>query len=138
MTTMHSNEKGFMAITSVVFVTATFVIIFISMFFYASEEATREVDRERVLQAHSYASSCAEIALQKLMTDFYYVGGTNYTVGEGSCYVLVQNYGLYGKNIMAEGSHMGEDWQIQVFVDAKDWPDIEIFDLQDVAEFYLQ
>lgn len=128
------NEKGFMALTSVILITSTFVFLFVTMFFYATEEATRTLDRERVMQAYSLASSCTEIAMEELMDDFYYTGSI-YSVGGESCDVSVDNFGLYGKTVMAAGDYQGEERKIQVYLDTEGWPNMEILIWQDVSDF---
>ena len=128
------NEKGFMALVSVTLITASFIILFLGMFFYATEESARTLDRERSMIAYSLANSCAEIGLQELKDDFYYIGETVTIDGE-ECTVSVENYGFYGKTLTAEGSVFDHERKIQVAVNTENWPTMEIVDWQDVSEF---
>lgn len=123
-----------MALGFVVLITASFIIIFGGMFFYATEESMRMTDRERSMKAHSFANSCAEVALQELKEDLYYKG-ESVDIGDEECIASVEDYGFYGKTIMAEGFYFDHTRKIRVDVDTRDWPRLEVVDWQDVGSF---
>jgi hypothetical protein len=130
------KEEGFIALTSVSLLSGFFIILFMGMFFSATEGVERVLDREKSVKALSLANSCAEIALNELWKDVNYIGGEMKAISGDLCEIKdVQYFGIYGVAIKTEAGVDGQYKKIQVEIDTENWPLLEIIDWREVSLF---
>ncbi len=129
------KDTGFVALTSVIIINAFIVILFIGMFFSATEQMERADDREFSTRALGLANSCAEVALNELKNDLAYNGGETVTVGAYSCDILELYSTDMAKVIKTTGEVNGYKKRVQIEVDVFAYPYLEIIDWRIVSEF---
>lgn len=135
MNKLTKKESGFIALTSITIMSAFFIILFVGMFFSATEEMERTDDREDSLKALGAANSCAELALHKLKEDAAYNGNESYTIEDYQCSILDLDAEGYMRVIKAEGEASGKKKRMQVEVDLEFHPELEIMDWREVSNF---
>lgn len=133
--TFYKNNSGFIALTSVIFISAFFVIIFAGMFFSAVSQIERADNREFASRALSLANSCAEESLNKLKNSLGYEGDDTITVGSETCEVLEMDITDTARVIKSKGEVGGHIKRVQVDVDVHNHPYIEIMDWRTVPFF---
>ncbi|MEA2092694.1 MAG: hypothetical protein U9P61_01855 [Patescibacteria group bacterium] len=131
----HREDDGFVALTSVIIINAFIVVLFIGMFFSATEQIERADDREFSTRALGLANSCAEVALNELKNDLAYTGNEIVTVGAYSCNILELDGTDMAKVIKTTGAVNGYTKRVQIEVDTFAHPYLEIIDWRVVSEF---
>lgn len=129
------NEDGFIALTSVIIISAFIIILFIGMFFSAVEQIERVDSREFSLLALGLANSCAEEALNKLKNDLDYYVGESVTIGDYSCDILELDRTDTTRVIKARASVNGYTKRVQIEVNIYEYPLLEIMDWRMVSDF---
>jgi hypothetical protein len=129
------SQDGFIALTSVIIISAFFSILFIGMFFSATEQIERADDREFSVRALGLANSCAEQALNNLKNDLSYEGDETVTVGAYTCDILALDSTDMTKVIKTTGAVHGYTKRVQIEVDLIAHPYLEIIDWRIVSEF---
>ncbi len=134
----YEKDKGFIALTSVSFLSAFFIILLIGVFFSVTEGIERALDKEMSMKALSYSNSCAETALNELTKDANYGGDETITFEENEiCEIKeIENFGLNGRVIKSEGIVFDKTKRIQIEVDVEEWPDLKIVNWREVDDFY--
>ena len=134
----NETQEGFIALISVSIISAFFIILFIGIFFSATEGMERALDREKSVKALSFSNSCAEIALNELRKDSSYATGTVEIIQDETCEIKdVESYGLYGKVIKTEAEVFGQTKRIQIEVDIENHPSLEIINWREVSDFIV-
>jgi hypothetical protein len=132
----QKKEQGFIALTSVSLLSIFFVILFVGMFFSATEAVERVLDRERSVKALSLANGCAEIALNELWKNSDYSGGQVKAIEGDVCEIKSMEYfGIHGKAIKTEAEVSGQYKKIQIEVDVESWPLLNIIAWREISEF---
>jgi hypothetical protein len=129
------EDDGFVALTSVIIINAFIVILFVGMFFSATEQIERADDREFSTRALGLANSCAEVALNELKNDLAYTGDETVTVGAYSCDILELDSTDMAKVIKTVGIVNGYTKRVQIEVDTFAHPYLEIIDWRVVSTF---
>jgi hypothetical protein len=84
-----NNQKGFIALTSVVIISAVIVLLMLGIFRSSIGEMWRGGLKERGEKAFSLANLCMEIALNELRNDPDGYGGVEtFVFGESECKIL--------------------------------------------------
>ncbi len=130
------GEDGFIALTSVSLLSAFFILLFVGMFFSATESVERILDKERSVKALSLANSCAEIALNELWKNDEYGGGEMKSIHGEVCEIKDMEYfGIHGKVVKTEAEIDGQYKKIQIEINAENWPALDIIAWREVSEF---
>lgn len=129
------NKEGFIALTSVLIISAFFILLFSGMFFSASEQMERVDNREKAVKASMLANGCAEEALNSLRENIDYLGGETKTIGSYSCDILSLDRTETMRVIKAQATVGNFTKKIQVEADVQYHPDLKILDWREVTEF---
>lgn len=81
----RNNKKGFVALISVIILSAISVIVVTSAFSFSTNNLVNLRVTQSTLKAKANADSCVEIALNKLKTTLSYAGNETVTMDCGSC-----------------------------------------------------
>ncbi len=79
------DERGMVALTSVIIMSGFFMVLFLGMFFSAAEDLRRTDDLVDSRIALHLANSCVEEGLNRLKFDSDYEGDEEISVGEETC-----------------------------------------------------
>jgi len=128
-------EKGFIALTSVLILSGFLIILFMGMFFSATEELEKVTNESEAIKALSLANSCVEVALNELKNNSGYNGGENIQVDENNCEIKpVEDEGDV-KILRGEGEINERIKRIEVVTDISNHPEIKIIDWKEISEF---
>ena len=132
----RSGQGGFVALTSVSFLSAFFILLFVGMFISATERMERNIDKENSIKALSLTTSCAEIALKELTEDSEYEGGEMKSIDGNLCEIKdIEMYGTHGKVVKTEAEISGQTKRLQIEADAEEWPHLRIIAWRQVSDF---
>ena len=131
----NKSQNGFIALTSVIIVSAFVVVLFIGMFFSSTEQIERVDDREFSTRALGLANSCAEEALNKLKNDLGYNGNEVINVGTYTCDIMEFDSTDMTKVIKTKGEVNGYVKRVQIEVSVLDHPYLDIIDWRIVSDF---
>lgn len=116
---LHNQKKGkegFVAITSVLIITAVIMILGVSLFYSTLTDQAVSVSFDRGLEAASLAGACAREGVSRLKEDinydgYYYIEEEDRVkIGDGSCYSLeAEDINEYTKKVSSSAS-VGE-WE---------------------------
>jgi hypothetical protein len=90
--TKNTNQKGFMALTSIIIVSAITLAIAVSISLLGVGEARNSLDFKKGQSTLLSAEGCIEEALIRLKLDEGYPGGS-LNVGDGACNISVSGTG---------------------------------------------
>ncbi len=132
---MFHNQNGFIALTSIIIMSAFFVVMFTGMFISAASRIERIDEKEFAVKALGLANSCVEVALDNLKNNYEYEGDESMSIGGGSCEILEFDSTYSVRVVKAEGSFRGHVKRMQVEVNIYDHPYLEIMDWRVVSSF---
>lgn len=136
MISLFHTEKGFIALITVLVITAIAVGVSTSSALSGVSASQLVIKQVRSAQALSLADACGEEALLRLKNNFNYAAGLRETVSfgtEGSC-DIVSVIGVVEKEIRAEASADNEIRRIKIFA-TKPGSSLVIDSWQEVADF---
>lgn len=81
-------QKGFIALTTVLIISAIVLMVGIGLSLRSINEAEMSLQGNLSLQAHYLANLCAEQALMRLKEDSNYTGDETINMENGSCQIL--------------------------------------------------
>ena len=124
---IHKSQDGFLALTSVLILSGFFVILFVGMFFSATEELEKVSAEGNSIRALSLASSCTEIALNELKNSTGYNGDEIRQVEGDDCEIepIEEEEGNI-VIIITKGEFAEQTKRIETIADLSDHPEIEI------------
>ena len=130
-----SSERGFIALTSVLVLSGVFIVLFMGMFFSATEEMEKVTNESEAIKALSLANSCIEVGLNELKNNSNYTGGENVQVDENDCEIKPVEDEEDVKILKGEGEINERIKRIEVVVDISNHPEIKIIDWKEVSSF---
>lgn len=128
------NQQGYIALISVLIISATVLLLGISASLLALGEANMGLLKNQSSEAYFLANLCAEEALQQIQDSVPFQGNGNISAGNGICdYVVVK---LLGQNrtIDTSGTVGTIVRRISITLDKVN-PNINIISWQEVANF---
>lgn len=131
---MKTNQ-GFMALTSVLVLSAIFLSLSISIATHAISGSKTNTSVHASNKAKFLAESCVEYALAELQRSALYDGDEQVQIGEESCDILtVQGTGNTDRIIQTESTVSGHVYRWEVVVSEID-PSIQITSWEPVTNF---
>lgn len=85
---IQKNEKGYIALTSVIIISAMIMIIAATMSSYSFFSRSNILDAELKKISNALAEACVETALLKLAQNNSYAGNENISIGGKQCLIL--------------------------------------------------
>ncbi len=129
------NQKGYIALISVLIVTALVLLIASSANLASISESDMGLKEQQTWEAYYLATACAEEALMNLRKDLNYSGNETLTFIDGECTILnIGGTGNQDRTIKASGSAFGLVRKIKIEIN-RIRPEIEIESWQEVADF---
>ena len=115
---MMRNQKGFIALISVLIIGAVVLVISIGLSLRSIGETNMALNEESSNRAASLSDACAENALLKLKTNLSYTGGETVTVQSGlTCQILtISGSGNINRTIQTQSTVSGYTSKTQVIV----------------------
>lgn len=123
------KNKGFVALTSVLLLSAFFVIMFIAMSFFATEILSRGTAEEINVKVLARSNSCAQVALNELKkNDNYSVTDQTIDVNGKTCTIesVSTDTGSNITTIKTSADFDGHVKKTTVEVDVENWRDLTI------------
>lgn len=112
-----SKQRGYVALLSVLILGAASTAIAVTLLITGIDSQRGALVTMRSAQARSLATACAEEALQRIWDDSAYTsGGTNLSLGQGSCSYTVTNTGGNARTITASGTVDSVVRKLEVYV----------------------
>lgn len=109
--------KGFIALSSVLIMSAIFLSISISMASFAISRSDTGVALYEKDKAHMLAQGCLEYALLELERTLDYEGNEGILIGDSSCEIaVIQGSGNQDRTIQVEGTFGAHTYRIEVVV----------------------
>lgn len=127
-------NKGFVALISVLIVSAVGVVISVSLLLLGLGSSRTGFALERSNQVKALVNACAEEALQKIKSSPSFSGSGNISLGGGTCSYTVTNLGGQNREITSSGSRDSVTRKVKITID-KINPKINITSWQEVADF---
>jgi len=126
--------KGYIALTSIIIITAVVSLIAISTGLLAISESNMGLTKDLSAKAYYLADACVEEALQQINDSIPFIGTGGLTIGSGSCSYAVTSSGGQNRSINTSGTVGSITRKVEVVIDAIT-PDINITLWQEVADF---
>lgn len=105
---MKNNIKGFIAVTSVLILSAFFLSLCITIASRAISNASVSVAFIEREKARFQTEACVEFVLMELIRTVKYQGNESILVGDGSCYILPISGEGNSNRVLRIESHVGE------------------------------
>ena len=117
---VNSQARGFIALTSVIIISAVIVLLIVGIFRSSVGEMERGKTKEMSGEALSLANTCAEIALNELRKDPDYSVSEEITIDEGGIVCYISEVGIEdGKTVIkTKGEASNHTRRIQVAVES--------------------
>ena len=128
------NKEGYVALVTMLIVSAIAVSLSITSLTIGLSSSRSSFSLEQSLQAYALSKSCLEEALKEMVDNNAFTGGTTIFLGQGSCTYLVINDGGDNRTIEATGSVSSSVRRLQVTTDAFT-PSINITSFEEVSDF---
>ena len=129
------NNQGFIALTSVLVLSAIFLSLSISVASHAISGSKMNSSVYASNKAKILAESCVEYALSELQRSTSYVGGEQIVIGDESCDILtVEGTGNAQRTIQTESTVLEHTYRLEVVVSEVD-PSIQISSWEPVINF---
>ncbi len=129
------NQKGYIALISVLIVTALVILIASSANLASISESNMGLKEQQTWEVYYLATACAEEALMSLKKDLDYSGNETLTFADGECTILdIGGTGNQNRTIKTSGSAFGLIRKIKIEIN-RIRPEIEIESWQEVADF---
>lgn len=134
-TFLHTQaRRGYVALLSVIFISAIGVIIMTSVIASGVNASRTDFSTQQLGIARSMASSCAEEALQRILESGISSGADNLTLAPGSCSYIISSTG--GQNITIKSTGVLDTITARVLVViATTTPSIILSSWQEVSDF---
>ena len=129
-----NNQKGYIALISVIIISALVLLIASSANLLSVSESDMGLQENQSWEAFYLATACAEEALQQIRDFAPFSGSGSLSLGQGTCtYTVIK---LVGENrtIIASGTVGDAIRKIKITID-KINPDINIVSWQQVIDF---
>lgn len=97
-------EKGFAVLLSILILAAVGVAVSVSLLYLSINAAQTAISVQESQEANALANTCAEIALQKLVTASSFTGTGSLTLGQGSCTYTVATITSPNDSIKSTGT----------------------------------
>jgi Tfp pilus assembly protein PilV len=131
MSNNKNNQKGYIALISVIIAFAVALMIVISAGLLGVSELKMELQKSQSLQSYYLANLCAEHSLMRLKENMSYNGDELINLAEGTCRILP----IEGKwTLKVSASSSGQVKKMKIIV-SQIRPKISIDSWQEVAEF---
>ncbi len=135
----NDNEKlkksGYIALTTVLILTAVMLIIVLSLNLNAISESKIAISEEATHKAFFLATACAEDALRKLKDNTSYGGNETIAIGSESCFIETVEGSGNANRIVKTRSTVGEHTRKVRVEIATVNPDTAITSWQEVADY---
>lgn len=129
------NTKGFIALSSVLIMSAIFLSISISMASHAISGSGTGVALYENNAAQMLAQSCLEHALLELQRTLVYGGDESILIDETSCVILpIGGSGNHDRTVQVVGTFGSHTYRIQVVVDTVS-PEVTLASYERVTSF---
>lgn len=113
----HPQHKGFMALSTVLILSAILVSIVIGVSIRSISRAMVSLDEEASKRAQVLSESCAEYALIELERTFEYAGDQSIMIGTDSCTIEpIEGSGNTNRTVYTESTVSGHISRIRVVV----------------------
>ncbi len=128
-------NKGYAALLSVIMIGAIAVIVTVSLMTVGAQESKTSIITLQSSQAQALADTCADIALQKLLTVPSYSGNETITLGQGNCQIAsIGGSGNTNRTVQTTGTVQNVVRKVRVVVSTVQ-PKLQISSRQIVADF---
>ena len=135
MSNNFKNQKGYIALISILIVSGVTFIIAISTGLFGISESVMGLEKNQSSQAYYLASLCAEDALVELKNDLKYSGNETLVFDEGTCTILkVGGGGNTNRKVRTIGTVHNQTRKIEIEIAQVD-PKMQITSWQEVADF---
>ncbi len=114
----HNYQKGYIALSSTIILSAIFTLLFIGMFALSVGGMRRISDKENSLKAISFANICIEKALGEIREDTDYEGNVTETFSGGN-FCEIGEIGKYEDYIIFEVTGSYEGYQKKIDMEVK-------------------
>ena len=130
-----SKERGYIALISVIIISALVVLITSSANLFSISESDMGLQENQAWEAFYLATACAEDALMKLKDNLNYKGNETLTFDNGSCTIEpVEGSKNKNRTIKVSGSAYNQTRKIKIEINTVN-PDTEIKSWQEVVDF---
>ena len=126
--------KGYIALISVLIITAITSLIAISAILMSINESNMGLTKDLSARAYYLADACVEEALQQINNSIPYMGTDSLTMGSGSCSYTVTSSGGQNRTIESTGTVGDLNRRVRVTIDAIT-PSINITSWDEVVDF---
>lgn len=131
----NQNQKGYIALISVVFISSLLVLIVVSFNLISITEIGISLREVQTTESFYLAQACAEEALIKLKENVDYTGGEALEIEDGSCDIVsVEGEGNYNRTIKVSSSFHNMTRRIKVEI-AEVNPQTKINSWEEVESF---
>lgn len=129
------NQQGYIALMSLIIVSALVVLIASSANLLSISESSMGLQENQGWEAYYLANACAEEALMKLKNDLNYSGNETLDFDNGNCAIEpLEGTGGENRIINTSGTAYNQVRKIRIEINRVN-PDIEIKSWQEVASF---
>jgi len=135
LTKNHHSSKGYIALTTVLILTAVMLIIVLGLNLNAISESKIAISEEASQKAFYLATACAEDAIRKLKDDINYAGNETIAIGAESCFIeTVEGSGNTNRVVKTQSTVGEHTRKIKVEIATVN-PDTAITSWQEVADY---
>lgn len=132
---MKNNQKGFVALISILIIGAIVLTISIGLSLRSIGETNMSLGEQESHRALALANLCAEQALMKLENTLNYAGGEPVTIGSKSCDILtISGSGNFNRTIKTQSVVSGYTKKVRVEV-SQISPTMQITSWEEVSDF---
>jgi len=129
------NQKGFIALITVLIISAILLMISISSNLFGISESDMGLQKSQASQAFYLANLCSEDALMKLKNDINYLGNENLIFDNGSCSILpIESGSGESRTVKTIGSIQNQIRKIRIEMGRIN-PSLQISLWQEVSDF---
>jgi hypothetical protein len=130
----NESRRGYVALLSVIFISATGVMIMISVIAAGVNASRTDFATQQSGVARAMASSCAEEALQRILESGITSGTDSLTLASGTCSYTISSTG--GQNITIRATGVKDAAMAKILVEvATTTPSIVLSSWQEVSDF---
>ena len=130
----NKNQKGYIALISVLIISALVVLIATSASLVSISESDMGLEENQAWESFYLATACAEEALQKIRDSAPFSGSGNLSLGQGNCTYTVTKLTGQNRIITAAGTVRNITRKVKITLD-KITPNINITSWQQVVDF---
>lgn len=130
----NKNQKGYIALISVLIISAIVVLIATSASLVSISESDMGLEENQAWETFYLTNACSEEALQQIRDSISFKGSGNLSLGEGSCTYTVTKLTGQNRVITASGTVGNIVRKAKITLD-KITPNINITSWQQVVDF---